>query len=163
MNLIASADRNWAIGKNNELLVRVPEDMKFFPQDDYGKGGRHGTKDPGEFFRTRRLFPNRVNVVLTRDRSYQKEGVVLVHDMEELGEELKKYPDGDVFVIGGESIYRQLLDNCDTAYITRWDFAYDADAHLPNLDERDDWRLAEKGEEQTCFDLIYSFDRYERV
>ena len=58
---------------------------------------------------------------------------------------------------------RQLLDNCDTAYITRWDFAYDADAHLPNLDERDDWRLAEKGEEQTCFDLIYSFDRYERV
>ena len=162
MNLIASADRNWAIGKNNELLVRVPEDMKFFRRMTTGKVVVMGRKTL-ESFPNHAPLPNRVNVVLTRDRSYQKEGVVLVHDMEELGEELKKYPDGDVFVIGGESIYRQLQDNCDTAYIPRWDFAYDADAHLPNLDERDDWRLAEKGEEQTCFDLIFSFDRYERV
>ena len=58
----------------------------------------------GRVFPNQAPLPNRVNVVLTRDRSYQKEGVVLVHDMEELGEELKKYPDGDVFVIGGESI-----------------------------------------------------------
>ena len=118
MNLIASADRNWAIGKNNELLVRVPEDMKFFRRMTTGKVVVMGRKTL-ESFPNQAPLPNRVNVVLTRDRSYQKEGVVLVHDMEELGEELKKYPDGDVFVIGGESIYRQLLDNCDTAYITR--------------------------------------------
>ena len=116
MNLIASADRNWAIGKNNELLVRVPEDMKFFRRMTTGKVVVMGRKTL-ESFPNQAPLPNRVNVVLTRDRSYQKEGVVLVHDMEELGEELKKYPDGDVFVIGGESIYRQLLDNCDTAYI----------------------------------------------
>ena len=57
MNLIVSADRNWATGKNNELLVRVPEDMKFFPQDDYGKGGRHGTKDPESFPEPRASSP----------------------------------------------------------------------------------------------------------
>ena len=102
-----SADRNWAIGKNNELLVRVPEDMKFFRRMTTGKVVVMGRKTL-ESFPNHAPLPNRVNVVLTRDRSYQKEGVVLVHDMEELGEELKKYPDGDVFVIGGESIYRQL-------------------------------------------------------
>ncbi len=162
MNLIASADKNWAIGKDNKLLVRVPEDMKFFRRMTTGKVVVMGRRTL-ESFPNQAPLPNRVNIVLTRDRAYRKEGVVLVHDREELEEELKKYPDGDIFVIGGESIYRQLLDDCDTAYITRWDFAYDADAHLPNLDEREDWKLVEKGEERTCFDLIYSFDRYERV
>lgn len=162
MNLIASADKNWAIGKDNKLLVRVPEDMKFFRRMTTGKVVVMGRKTL-ESFPNQAPLPNRINIVLTRDRAYRKEGVVLVHDTEELKQELKKYPDGDIFVIGGESIYCQLLDDCDTAYITRWDFAYDADAHLPNLDEREDWKLVKKGEEQTCFDLIYSFDRYERV
>lgn len=161
MNLIASADRNWAIGKNNELLVRVPEDMKFFRRMTTGKVVVMGRKTL-ESFPNQAPLPNRVNVVLTRDRSYQKEGVVLVHDMEELGEELKKYPDGDVFVIGGESIYRQLLDECSVAHITKINYAYEADAFFPNLDEKPEWRITADSEEQTYFDLEYYFYRYEK-
>ena len=162
MNLIAAVDKNWGIGLKNRLLVSIPDDMKFFRQTTTGKVVVMGRKTL-ESFPGGKPLKNRVNVVLTSDPDYQVKDAVVVHSLEELHAEPKKYPSEDIYVIGGESIYRQLLDNCDTAYITRWDFAYDADAHLPNLDERDDWRLAEKGEEQTCFDLIYSFDRYERV
>lgn len=162
MNLIASADKNWGIGKDNQLLVRIPEDMKFFRRMTTGKVVVMGRK-------TLESFPNgeplkdRVNIVLTRDLSYEKKGAVAVHTLEELKAELKKYNPQDIFVIGGESIYRQLLKDCDTAYITRLDFAYDADTHLPNLDELGDWQLASESEEQTYFDLIYHFNVYRRV
>ena len=70
--------------------------------------------------------------------------------------------DGDVFVIGGESIYRAMLPYCDTALVTRIDYAYEADTWFPNLDEDEEWELTDEGEEQTCFDLEYAFTRYER-
>ena len=69
----------------------------------------------------------------------------------------------DSYVIGGETIYRQLLDECDVAHITKIDYAYDADAYFPNLDERPEWKITADSEEQTYFDLEYYFYRYERV
>ena len=77
--------------------------------------------------------------------------------------ELAQYDSEDVYVIGGETIYRQLLDECDVAHITKIDFAYDADAYFPNLDERPEWRITADSEEQTYFDLEYYFYKYERV
>ena len=82
--------------------------------------------------------------------------------MDELQEELKKYPSEDIYIIGGESIYRQMVDECDVAHITKVDFAYDADAHFPNLDEKPEWQVADESEEQTYFDLTYTFMRYEK-
>ena len=78
-------------------------------------------------------------------------------------DELKKYDSEDIFVIGGESIYRQLLPYCTKAYITKIDHAYDADTYFPNLDERPEWKITADSEEQTYFDLEYYFYRYERV
>ena len=86
----------------------------------------------------------------------------MVHSIDEMVEELKKYNDDDIFVIGGESIYRQLLPYCKTAYITKIDHAYQADTFFPNLDELEDWEMTEEGDEQTCFDLEFAFTRYER-
>ena len=82
--------------------------------------------------------------------------------MEELQEELKKYPSEDIFVIGGEQIYQQLLDQCDVAHITKIEYAYDADAYFPNLDKHPDWELTGDSEEQTYFDLEFYFYRYEK-
>ena len=76
--------------------------------------------------------------------------------------ELKKYPSEDIYVIGGESVYRQLLDACDVAYITKDDYTYSADTFFPNLDELPEWELTERSEEQTYFDLIYHFLKYEK-
>ena len=106
---------------------------------------------------------NRTNIVLTHDHTYKVPGAVVVHDMDELHEELKKYDSEDIYVIGGETIYRQLLDECDVAHITKIDYAYDADAYFPNLDERPEWKITADSEEQTYFDLEYYFYRYERV
>ena len=66
------------------------------------------------------------------------------------------------YVIGGESIYRQLVDECDVAHITKIDYAYEADAYFPNLDEKAEWEITADSEEQTYFDLEYQFLKYEK-
>ena len=161
MNLIAAVDKNWAIGRNNKLLVSSPDDMQFFRETTTGKVVVMGRKTL-ESFPGKKPLKNRVNIVLTGDRSYQADGAVIVHDMEELHEELKKYPSEDIYVIGGESIYKQLLDECDVAHITKIDFAYEADAWFPNLDEKEEWVVTADSEEQTYFDLEYYFYKYEK-
>ena len=148
MNLIAAVDKNWAIGRNNKLLVSIPDDMKFFRETTTGKVVVMGRKTL-ESFPGKKPLKNRVNIVLTSDNSYQVDGAVIVHDMDELHEELKKYDSQDIYVIGGESIYRQLLDECDVAHITKIDFSYEADAWFPNLDEKEEWVVTADSEEQT--------------
>ena len=161
MNLIAAVDKNWAIGRNNKLLVSIPDDMKFYRETTTGKVVVMGRKTL-ESFPGKKPLKNRVNIVLTSDNSYQVDGAVIVHDMDELHEELKKYDSEDIFVIGGESIYRQLLDECDVAHITKIDFSYEADAWFPNLDEKEAWVVTADSEEQTYFDLEYHFYKYEK-
>ena len=160
MNLIAAVDENWAIGKNNQLLVSIPADMKFFRETTQGNVVIMGRKTL-ESFPQGQPLKNRVNIVITRNPSYKVKDAVVVHSVEEAIEESRKY-DGDVFVIGGESIYRAMLPYCDTALVTRIDYAYEADTWFPNLDEDEEWELTDEGEEQTCFDLEYAFTRYER-
>lgn len=162
MNLIAAVDKNWAIGCKNKLLVSIPADMKFFRETTTGKVVVMGRK-------TLESFPNgmplkkRTNVVLTHDKTYKVPDAILVHSMEELHEELKKYPSEDIYVIGGETIYKQLLEECDVAHITKIDYEFEADAYFPNLDELPEWKITQDSEEQTYFDLEYYFYKYERV
>ena len=160
MKLIVAADRNWAIGKNNKLMWSIPADMKFFRETTQGNVVIMGRKTL-ESFPQGQPLKNRVNIVITRNPSYKVKDAVVVHSVEEAIEESRKY-DGDVFVIGGESIYRAMLPYCDTALVTRIDYAYEADTWFPKLDEDEEWELTDEGEEQTCFDLEYAFTRYER-
>ena len=161
MNLIVAADKNWGIGKDNKLLVSIPSDMKFFRQTTTGKVVVMGRKTL-ESFPNGQPLKNRVNIVLTSDKNYKVKDAIVVHDLDELHKELEQYNSEDVYVIGGESIYRQLLDECDVAHITKIDYAYDADAYFPNLDEKEEWQITEDSDEQTYFDLEYTFVRYEK-
>ncbi len=161
MNLIAAVDKNWAIGLNNKLLVSIPADMKFFRETTTGKVVVMGRKTL-ESFPNGLPLKNRTNIVLTSDKSYSVKDAIIVHTLEELREEMSKYPSEDIYVIGGESIYRQLLDDCDVAHITKIDFAYDADAYFPNLDEKEEWVITADSDEQTYFDLEYYFYKYEK-
>ena len=77
-------------------------------------------------------------------------------------EELKKYDSENVYVIGGDSVYRQLLPYCDIAHVTKIDYAYEADSYFPNLDEDPQWEVTASSEEQTYFDLEYTFVKYQR-
>lgn len=161
MNLIVAVDKNWAIGKDNKLLVSIPDDMKFFRETTTGKVVVMGRKTL-ESFPNSKPLPNRVNIVLTRDAKYEAKGAIIVHSKEELNEELKKYNSDDIYVIGGESIYRMMLDECDRAFVTYVDYSYDADTYFPNLDEMSDWKLAEESDEQTYYDIEFYFRTYTR-
>lgn len=161
MNIIVAADQNWGIGKENRLLVSIPSDMKFFREETTGKVVVMGRK-------TLESFPNglplksRTNIVLTRDKNYHVKDAIIVHSMEEVLEQLKSYDSENVYVIGGESIYRAMLPYCNTAHVTKIEFAYEADTYFPNLEERPEWEETAASEERTYFDLEYRFVRYER-
>lgn len=161
MNIIVAVDKNWAIGCNNKLLVSIPADMKFFRETTTGKVVVMGRKTL-ESFPNGMPLKNRTNIVLTKNTQYQVKGAVVVHSMEELLEELKKYSSGDVYVIGGGSIYKELLPYCDTAHVTKIDHAYEADTWFPDLDKDGKWEITADSEEQTYFDLEYRFLKYEK-
>lgn len=161
MNLIVAVDKNWAIGKNNQLLVSIPADMKFFRQTTTGNVIIMGRKTL-ESFPNGQPLKNRVNIVITRNMDYQVKDAIVVHSFEEAAEEAKKY-DGEIYVIGGESIYRGMLPYCKLAHVTKIDHAYEADTYFPDLSKDPEWQLTGESEEQTYFDLEYVFQRYERV
>ena len=162
MNLIVAVDKNWAIGKDNKLLVSIPQDMKFFRETTIGKVVVMGRKTL-ETFPGGQPLKQRTNIVLTTDKSYSVKDAIVVHTIDELLEELKKYNDEDIFVIGGESIYRQMLPHCALAHVTKINHAYEADTYFPNLDEMDEWVVTGVSDEQTYFNLEYEFVRYERM
>ena len=161
MNLIVAADKNWAIGHENKLLVSIPADMKFFREMTTGKVVVMGRKTL-ESFPGGLPLKNRINVVLTKNMDYHVKDAVVVHSVEEALEELKKYDTKDVYVIGGDTVYRQMLPYCDTAHVTKIDHAYEADTYFPNLDNDKEWELTADSEEQTYFDLEYRFLLYKR-
>ncbi|HJA67129.1 diacylglycerol kinase [Lachnoclostridium sp. An169] len=161
MKAILSADRNWGIGLNNRLLVSIPSDMKFFRQTTTGKVVVMGRKTL-ESFPNGLPLKNRTNIVLTGNPNYSVKDAVIVHTEDELLRELEKYNSDDIYVIGGESVYRMMLPYCDTVLVTKIDRAFQADTFFPNLDEMDEWEMTEESEEQTCFDLEFTFTKYER-
>ena len=152
MNLIVNVDSNWAIGYRGKLLVSIPEDMKFFRSETTGKVVVLGRKTLDTFPGGQPL-KNRTNIILTRNPNYQVKGAIICHSVEEVLEELKKYNSEDVYIIGGDSIYKEFLPYCDVAHVTRTDHVYDADAWFPNLEEDPACVLTVESEEKTYFDL----------
>ncbi|MGN0425023.1 MAG: dihydrofolate reductase [Acetatifactor sp.] len=161
MNIIVAVDEHWAIGNKGKLLVSIPNDMKHFRQETTGKVIVLGHK-------TLQTFPqgmplqSRTNIILSRDRKLTVKGAKVVHSVEELLEELRGYPTEDVYVVGGESVYRQLLPYCDVVHVTKIEHRYAADTFFPDLDQDPDWEITADSEEQTYFDLVYTFLKYER-
>ncbi len=161
MNVIVAVDNNWAIGNKNQLLIRIPNDQKHFREETTGKVVVLGRKTL-ETFPQGLPLKNRTNIILSKDPDYQVKDAIVVHSVEELLEELKKYNDEDIYIIGGDSVYRQMLPYCNVAHVTKIDHEYEADAYFPNLDEEEDWEITADSDEQTYFDVAYEFLKYER-
>ena len=116
MNIIVAVDKNWAIGFENKLLNSIPEDMKFFRETTTGKVVVMGRKTL-ESFPNKRPLKNRTNIVITRQKDYQVDGAVVLHSVEEALDYLKQFKSEDIYVIGGASIYEQMLPYCDVAHV----------------------------------------------
>ena len=145
MKAIFHADREWGIGKANDLMFSLPQDMKFFRETTKGKIVVMGLN-------TLRSFPNgkplknRTNIVLCPNDV--DEEVVTVHSLEELLREVAKYPKDDVFVIGGASVYKLLIPYCTEVLVTKVDADGEADVFVPNLDEDKNFQLIYESEPQ---------------
>ena len=161
MNMIAAVDRNWAIGRKGRLLVSIPNDLKHFREETMGKVVVLGRKTLQTFPQAMPLS-GRTNIILSRNPSFFVKGAQVVHSLDELKLALEPFPSKDIYCIGGESIYRQLLPYCDTAHVTKIDRAYAADAYCPDLDQDEDWEIAADSEEQVYFDITYHFVKYVR-
>lgn len=161
MNLIVAVDSNWAIGNKNQLLVRIPADHKSFREITLGKVVVLGRKTL-ETFPQGMPLKGRTNIILSRDPKYHVKDATVVHSTEELFEELKQYDAKDVYIIGGASVYREMLPYCDVAHVTKIDRVYEADSYFPNLDQMEEWQITADSEEQTYFDLEYRFLKYEK-
>ncbi len=161
MNIIVAADKKNGIGYQGKLLVTIPFDQQLFRKETIGKVVVMGRKTleslPGG-----RVLEGRTNIVLTHNESYQCKGAIIVHSVDEALEELKKYRSEDVYVIGGESIYREFLPYADRIHLTRIDYVYEADTFFPEI-SKEEWALTDVSDEQTYFDLVYDFRCYERI
>lgn len=144
--MIYSADENWAIGKNNELLVRIPEDMRDrFKALTVGNTVLMG-KNTLLSLPKKKGLPNRVNYVLTTDKSFECENAIVVHSIDEFFTQAHNI-EGNVFVIGGGQVYNQLLPFCDGAFVTKIYNKYDgADTFVMNLDNQPNWHIVKYGD-----------------
>ena len=162
MKMIAAVDKNWGIGKDNDLLDSSPEDMKFFRETTRQKAVIMG-KNTFLSFPNQKPLPNRLNVVMTSDKSFSPDGVTVVDSIEKAIEAAKKeYSDEDIFVIGGAAVYKQMEPLCDCAYITKIDNEYDADRFFPNLDEMPGWKVISEEKVLTAKGFYITFVTYTR-
>ena len=158
MELIVAVYDDWGIGKDGTQPVALSVDRKFFRETTKGACVIVGRKTLADFPGGRPL-PNRVNVVISWGDNAM-EGTLLCHSPQEAVELTAQYP--RVMVIGGGSIYKQMLPYCDTAYITKVHTTPESDTFFPNLDADENWELAEvllSGEENG---IEYEMCRYRR-
>ena len=163
MNIIVAVDKKWGIGNKGKLLVSIPRDKKLFREETTGKviimGHSTLLSLPGS-----QPLAGRKNIVLSRDKSLSIKGATVLNSVDACMDYLKKnnIKDSDVFVIGGESVYNDFLPYCDIAHITYIDYEYEADRHFLNLDISNEWSLVLETEEETYFDIPYTFRLYKR-
>ena len=163
MNIIVAVDKKWGIGNKGKLLVSIPRDKKLFREETTGKviimGHNTLLSLPGS-----QPLAGRKNIVLSRDKSLSIKGATVLNSVDACIDYLRKnnIKDSDVFVIGGESVYNDFLPYCDIAHITYIDYEYEADSHFLNLDISNEWSLVLETEEETYFDIPYTFRLYKR-
>lgn len=157
MNLIVVVDEKWGIGKNNDLLFRLKKDMAYFKQTTIGKVVVMGAKTYASF--PNGALPNRVNIVLD-DSGASYPDAISVSTVAALFEVLKAYSDDDIFVIGGASVYKLLLNSCKFAYVTKVEADGNAELFFPNLDELPNWQLEQVGEPTADGDYVIRFCKY---
>lgn len=139
--IIVAMDANKGIGKNNDLMWHLPNDMKFFKEkttDNIVVMGRKNYESIPEKYRP---LPNRENVILTRNKAFKAEGCIVLHSFDELLQHYENEEDRTMFIIGGGEIYKEALkkDIVDEMYITKVNKSYNADTFFPEINLRE-WR-----------------------
>lgn len=159
MTVIVAADKNFAIGKDNGLLARLPEDMKFFKEKTIGNAVVMGSKTYMSF--PKRPLPERENLVITS----QPEKYPEVKTFTSI-EEFLSYAENsekEIYVCGGGMIYKELLPYCEKALITKIDYIFEGDTFFPDIDKLPEWKLTEESEPVETNGYTIRFTTYENT
>lgn len=171
MNAIVCVDENWGIGKDNNLLISIPDDMKFFVEKTKNNIIVYGRKTLFSF-KNKSPLKNRLNIVFTNSSSVKNDysefdNIEFIHSKDELFSLLNnikadypKYFGSEVFVCGGESVYKLLLNDCKKIYVTKIFKSFNADSYFQNLDKEDNFKLTNKSEIFNHEDIKYQFLEY---
>lgn len=158
MRMICVVDRRWGVSREEALLFYIPTDLRFFKQTTTGNvvvmGSRTLRSFPGQ-----RPLKDRTNIVLSA-QEIDTPGIIRCESMDELMEEISKYDPDSVFLIGGASMYDQLMDCCTEALITQVDAIGDADREIQSLDDRPGWELVEVSEPVEDNGFRFVFTKY---
>jgi dihydrofolate reductase len=173
ISAIVCVDENWGIGYKGDLLVKIPEDLKLFKEKTNGQTVIMGRKTYDSL--PIKPLPNRENIIITskvyKDEygRYKDEDWVVYAELERVKDILKfirknlQYSCNKMFVIGGGSIYKELLPYCDTAYVTKIDYAFEnVDTYFPNIDNAPEWEIESVSEIKEYNNIKYQFCTYKK-
>lgn len=159
MNIIAAVDQEWGIGNDGDLLFHIHSDLMEFKNLTQGRVVVLGRTTLSTFPNGKAL-KNRTNIVLSSNHDYAPENTIVCHSINELFIILQQYNSSDIFIIGGDSVYKQLLPYCDKAYITKVYKISNKDTWFPNLDKEQHWHLANEGILQEEEGILFKFTEY---
>jgi dihydrofolate reductase len=161
ISLLFAMDQNRGIGFNNDLPWRLPRDLRFFKEKTTNQIIVMGRKTLDSM---NGALPNRTNVVLTRDKSFQSDQVLVLHNIKEIETLADKHPNQEIFVIGGSDIFEQTVKIADRIYMTYIDESFPADTFFPAI-SMEEWQetARKKGEKDERNPYDYYFIQYDRV
>jgi len=144
MKAIVAVDKKWGIGKKNDLLFSLPEDMKYFREKTLGKVVVMGSNTLKSFPNGKPL-KNRTNIVLFPGGE-KRDDCIVVDSLEELSTLLQNYDKEEVFVIGGAMMYKTMLPYCSEVLVTKVDADGEAEVFYENLDQKPEWTCVSESE-----------------
>lgn len=156
--MIVAVAENSVIGKDNSLIWHLPADMKFFKEKTSGHAIISGRKNYESIPEKFRPLPNRTNIVITRNKDFKEEGIIIVNSIEEAVNYANQHTDKDeIFIIGGAEIFKQSLHLCTRVYLTRIHHSFEGDVFFRF--DNNGWKLADsrefKADEKNKYDMTF--------
>lgn len=165
MKAIVCIDEKNGIGKNGELLISIPDDMKHFRETTRDSIVIMGRKTLFSF-KNRSPLKGRINIVFTNDISLKEQyaefdNIYFVKEKKEMFDIMSKYKEKEVFVIGGATIYKELIDDCNELIITKVYKTFDADTFFPNINDLG-YEISKCSEDMFYDNIKYNFITYKK-
>lgn len=161
MQAIVTCDNNWAISYRGKDLVSIPSETKTRMQEIAGKtivyDLLHVDALPGN-----QPVKGCNNLIYTAGVKQSVKGAKCFDTIEELAAEIEKYDSNEVYIIHGEELYKAFLPKVNLVHVTKIDYEYSADSWFENLDRNPDFKITADSDEMYCFNIVYSFLKYER-
>ena len=159
MKLSVAVDEKWGIGYNNELLFRIPEDLAILKERTLDKVVVMGHNTLKSLPKSAPL-KDRTNIILSSNVLLKIDGAIVCNSIEHLFHILKGYYDDEVYVLGGYSVYKELIDYCDEAFVTKILATFTADRFFLDIDKDVNWKLEETSEKREYKGVEYCYCRY---